>query len=34
MDTKRLTVANAEQMFRDEGHLFLEIGPVSYQWLP
>ena len=29
IDTKRLTVVNAEQVFRDEGHLFLEIGAVS-----
>lgn len=30
VDTKRLIVVNADQTFRDEGHLFLEIGPVSY----
>jgi len=30
VDTKRLNVVNAEQTFRDENHLFLEIGPVSY----
>jgi len=31
VDTKRLNVVNAEQTFRDESHLFLEIGPVSYR---
>ena len=29
VDTKRLTVVNADQIFRDESHLFLEVGPVS-----
>ena len=29
IDTKRLIVVNADQVFRDESHLFLEIGPVS-----
>ena len=32
VDTKRLTVVNADQVFRDESHLFLEIGPVSHHW--
>ena len=30
VDTKRLNIVNADQTFRDESHLFLEIGPVSY----
>ncbi|XP_065919768.1 1-phosphatidylinositol 3-phosphate 5-kinase-like isoform X3 [Dysidea avara] len=29
VDTKRLNIVNADQTFRDESHVFLEIGPLG-----